>query len=263
MKKSLFIVIGILVLLPLLLVLMTLIFIDPIVRMGVEKGGSAALKVPVVLKDASIRFSGRATLSGLQIANPPGYAEPRSVAFERVDAAVQPGSLLHDVVDIGEVTIVKPELTLEFSGTRSNWSVLMDNLSSGKSRSGEDKQAAPGKKFIIHKLRIEAAGARFRSDLIPGGAKSVVLPSIEVENVGTAEGGATLAEVLDVVLHQLGNAALKSGQGIVPAALLNDLGSTLKEGVKALEKLPSQSGEDLRKQKEKVEKGVKDFIQRP
>src|SRR5437016_3738874 len=144
MKKRLFVIVGILIVLPLLLVLMTLIFIDPIVRIGVEKGGSAALKVPVSLKDASIRFSGRATLSGLEIANPPGYAEPRSVVFERVDAAVRPGSLLHDVVDVAEVTIVKPELTLEFSGTRSNWSVLMENLSSGKTEPRGEKPAAPG-----------------------------------------------------------------------------------------------------------------------
>jgi len=252
MKKPLFVIIGILILLPLLLVLGMLIFIDPIVRTGVEKGGSIALKVPVRLRDASIRFSGRATLAGLEIANPPGYAEPRSVVFERIDAAVQPGSLLHDVVDVGEVTIVKPELTLEFSGTRSNWSVLMDNLSPGKADAPDRPPTAPGKKFIIHKLRIEEAGARFRSDVIPGGAKFVTLPSIEVENVGTAEGGATMGQVLAVTLQQLGNAALKAGQGLVPTELLNNLSGSVKENVKSLEK-----------QKEKVEKGVKEFIQRP
>lgn len=252
MKKPLLIILGILILLPVLLVLLTLIFIDPIVRTGVEKGGSMALKVPVHLKAASIRFSGKATLTGLDIANPPGYAEPRSVVFERIDAAVQVGSLLHDVVDIGEVTIVKPELTLEFSGTRSNWSVLMDNLSPGKPETRGQQPAAPGKKFIIHKLRIEEAGARFRSDVIPGGTKSVTLPSIEVENVGTAEGGATLGQVLAVILQQLGNAALNAGQGLVPTELLNNLSGTVKENVKSLEK-----------EKDKIEKGVKDFIHKP
>ncbi len=105
--------------------------------------------------------------------------------------------------------------------------------------------------------------ARFRSNLIPSGAMSVTLPSIELGNMGTAEGGATMGQILDVTLHQLGNASLKAGQGIVPAELLNNLGGTLKEGVNAFEKMPSKPGEELKKQQENVEKGLKDFIQRP
>ena len=257
MKKPLLIILGILVLLPVLLVLATAIFIDPIVRVGVEKGGSRALQVPVRLQDASIRFAGRAALTGFEIANPPGYAEPRAVAVERVDTGLRPSSLLRDVVDIEEVTIVKPELTLEFSGAKSNWSTLMDNLSSGKSGPSANKPAASGKKFIIHRLRIQEASARFRSDLIPGGGSSVTMPSVEVENVGTAEGGATLGQVLTVILNQLGNAALKAGQGLVPTELLNNLGTSVKENLKSLQELPSKSVDELQ---EKLKKGVKDYI---
>jgi len=241
MKKTFLIILGILVLLPVLLLLVGVIFVDPIVRSGIEKGGSHALKVPVHLKTASIGlFSGKASLSGFEVANPPGYAESRSVAFGRIDTEVRPSSLLHDVVEIGELTVVKPELTLEFTGTKSNWSTLMDNLSPGKPEAKEEKPATPGKKFIIHRMRIEEAGALFRSDVIPGGGTSVTLPSIDLENVGTAEGGATLGQVLNVILHQLGDAALKAGQGIVPTELLNNLGASLKENLKTLQDLPSK-----------------------
>jgi len=267
MKKTFLIILGILVLLPVLLLLVGVIFVDPIVRSGIEKGGSHALKVPVHLKTASIGlFSGKASLSGFEVANPPGYAESRSVAFGRIDTEVRPSSLLHDVVEIGELTVVKPELTLEFTGTKSNWSTLMDNLSPGKPEAKEEKPATPGKKFIIHRMRIEEAGALFRSDVIPGGGTSVTLPSIDLENVGTAEGGATLGQVLNVILHQLGDAALKAGQGIVPTELLNNLGASLKENLKTLQDLPSKSVEELQKnlpESEKLKKGVKDHLPKP
>jgi hypothetical protein len=265
MKKPLLILLGILIAVPVVLVLGAAVFIDPLVRAGVEKGASAALQVPVHLKDAAIRFSGRATLTGFEIANPPGYAEPRSVAFDRLDVAVQPGSLLRDVVEIGEIDVVKPDLTLEFAGTSSNWSVLMNRLSSKQAAPPPEEQKTPAKKFIIHHLRVQEAEARFRSDLIPGGAKSVTLPSIELENVGTAEGGMTMGQILNVLFHRLGDSALKAGQGVVPTELLNNLGSTLSEGVKTLEQLPSKSVEELQKElpdKEKVEKGAKDYLKR-
>jgi len=262
MKKILLAVLVLIVVLPILLVLSVVIFVDPLVRVAVEKGGSAALKVPVHLKSASIHFSGNASLTGFDVANPPGYAEPQSVRFDRVDASVLPSTLFRQVIEVDELRVVKPDLTLEFAGTKNNLSALMDNAGRSTPPAGEEKQA-PGRKFIIHRVTIEEATARFRSDLIPGGAKSVMLPTLTVENVGTAEGGATLGQVLSAILQQLGAGALKAGQGVVPTQLLNDLGSKLGEGVKTIEQLPSKSIEELKKQvpdKNKVEKGVKDFL---
>ena len=265
-KKPLVVIAVAILAFPVLLVLGVLIFIDPLVKTGIEKGGSFALQVPVHVKDASIRFSGHVTLTGFDVANPPGFVEPRSVAFEQVDAEVQPGSLLKEVIDIGQLTFVKPELVLEFSGTKSNWSVLMDNLSPGRPPNDQKAPDGSGRTFIIRRLRIEKADARFRSDLIPGGTASVAVPSIELENVGTAEGGMTLGQVLNVALHSLGNSVLKAGQGIVPAELLDHLGAKLRENAKAIQELPSKSIEELQKQlpdQKKMKKGIKDSIPWP
>lgn len=262
MKKTLLAILAFIIVVPILLVLSVVIFVDPLVRVAVEKGGSAALKVPVHLNSASIHFSGSASLTGFDVGNPPGYTEPQSVRFDRVDASVLPSTLFREVIEIDELRVVKPDLTLEFAGTKSNLSALMDNVGRTEQPAAQEKKA-PGRKFIIHKLTIEEAGARFRSDLIPGGAKSVTLPTLTVENVGTAEGGATFGQVLGTILQQLGGGALKAGQGLVPTELLNDLGSKLGEGVKTIEQLPSKSIEELKKQvpdKNKVEKGVKDFL---
>jgi uncharacterized protein involved in outer membrane biogenesis len=247
MRKKLFVVVGILVAIPLLLVGAVAVFINPIVRASVEKGGSAALKVPVHLHQASIRWSGHATLGGLQIGNPVGFTEPQSVAFDRIDVAVGPADLFKQVIHIGEVTIVKPDLTLEFSGTKNNLSALMDSISGGKKTPEAEKPAekSSGKKFLIHKLRIDEGTVRFKSDLLSGGAKSVTLPSSQLENIGTAEGGATLDEILQKVLDALSGAALKAGDGVLPPGLMDSLRSGIKD-------LPARTMEELKKQTDEL-----------
>src|SRR5579862_9368817 len=69
-KKPLVVIAVAILAFPVLLVLGVLIFIDPLVKTGIEKGGSFALQVPVHVKDASIRFSGHVTLTGFDVANP-------------------------------------------------------------------------------------------------------------------------------------------------------------------------------------------------
>jgi uncharacterized protein involved in outer membrane biogenesis len=249
MRKKILVAVGILVAIPIVLVAAVAIFINPIVRAGVEKGGSAALKVPVHLNRASIRWSGHATLGGFQAGNPAGFTEPKSLAFDRIDVAVGPADLFKDVVHIGEITIVKPDLTLEFSGTKNNLSALMDNVSGGQKAPEPETPAhkASGKKFLIHRLRVDEGTVHFKSDLLPGGAKAVTLPSIQLENVGTAEGGATMAQILQTLLEALTGAALKAGQGILPAGLLDNLQSGIRE-------LPARSAQEIQKMEDELKK---------
>ena len=238
--KKLLIAAAIVLALPLILVAIAALFIDPIVRSSVERGAASALKVPVRLDRASVRWAGKVTLGGFQVQNPTGYQEPRAVAFERIDAVTPPKELFHDVVHIGEVTMAKPEVTLEFVGASNNLSKLLDNLSRDKA----PEQGKPsGKKFLIHRLRITEATVRFRSDLLSGGGRTLTLPTLELENIGTAEGGATLGDVLGVVLRSLAGAALKEGEGMLPANLLESLRGATRD-------LPAQSLDEIRRRAE-------------
>jgi uncharacterized protein involved in outer membrane biogenesis len=248
MKKKLLIAVGILIAIPILILFAAVLFIDPIVRTAVGKGASMAFKVPAHLDRASIRWSGQATLEGFEMGNPPGYREPRALAFERVEAAARPRDLLGNVVHVGEVTIVKPDLTLEFVGSKNNLSALLDNLPGarvpGKEKEGGEAKPS-GKKFMIHRVRIVDPSVRFRSDLLGGEGKTLTLPPLELENVGTASGGATMGEILGVVLQALGNSALKAGEGILPPQLLDNLRSGIRD-------LPGRSLEELKKSTEQL-----------
>jgi hypothetical protein len=240
--KKLLIAFGCLVAFFVLVAGVGVLFIDPIVRSVVEKQSAVALKVPTKLHDATIRFSGHATLGKLEVGNPAPYTEPRSVTFERFDVGVRPRQLLGEEVHIDEVTVVRPEVTLEFQGTKNNLSALLDNLSAGQPAG----QTAPsgGKKFLIKKLRIQDAVARFKSDLLPGGARSVTLPAIELENVGTAGGGASMGQIIRVILEALGTSALKAGEGILPADLLKNLRGDLEGKVR---ELPGKAMDEIQK----------------
>jgi hypothetical protein len=243
MKKKILIAVGILVAIPLLLVAGVALFINPIVRAGVEKGASSALKVPVHLDRASIRWSGRATLGKLEVGNPRGFTEAKSLGFDQIDVAVGPADLLRKVVHIGEVTILKPEVIVEFSGTKNNLSALMDNLTAGRTTPEAEKSS--GKKFLIHRLRVQEGKVWFKSDLLSGGPRAVTLPPLQMENLGTAEGGATMGEILQMLLQSLASAALKAGEGVLPIGLLDDLRNGVRD-------LPARTVDEIKKQADEL-----------
>lgn len=243
--KKLLIVLGALTAAVLLIGTVAAVMIDPLVRKTVEKESAAALQVPTRLHDASVRFSGKVALKRFEIHNPPDYSEPRAVTFERFDLLVRPRELFEEEVEIDDVTVVRPELTLEFNGAKNNLSALLDNLNAGRAPR-EPKE--DGKKFLIRRLHLQNAVVRFRSNLLSGGARTVSLPDISLENIGTAEGGATMGEILKVLLQTLGTAALNSAQGLVPSELLNSLRADLEGRVR---ELPAQVLDELKHELER------------
>ena len=238
MKKKVLIVLAILLAIPVVALMVAAVMIDSVVKSGTETAASFALKVPARLKGATIKYAGRATLSGFEIGNPPGYREPRAAAFEEFDTVLRTSSLFEEVIEVSDVLVAKPDLTIEFIGTKSNWSVLMSNLASvagghpSESDSGK-ADAGVGKKFRIERLRVEGATVRFRSDLIPGGAHALTLAPFELKAIGSSPGGASMAQVLGTLLHAMGGEAARSGENHLPQQLLESFkneatGSALK-----------------------------------
>ena len=214
----------------LLLLLVAGLMIDSIVRTAVEEGTTRAMGVPVTLDSATVKFSGSLAMEGLTIGNPEGFQEPSACAFQRFDGSIRVMSLNEEVIEIPELRVIKPEMTIEFIGTKNNWSVLMENLDS-------DPDKKSDKKFRIDLIRVEAATIRFRSDILTDGAKSLTLPTIELRNVGTSEDAATMTEVLTMLLQAMREEALKSSAGKLPSKLtdsLNDGISSAKEKVEGV-----------------------------
>jgi hypothetical protein len=266
MIKKLVIAVGILAVVFVVAVAVVAILIDPIVRKGVEYGSTSALKVPTHLAGASVKYKGKVELDRFEVGNPAGFTEPKALLLEHLDLEVHPRELFKPVVHIEQLRIVKPEVALEFVGTKSNLSVLMDNLPKSEPAAEKPDKKGGEKRFLIQKLRIDNGTVKFRSDSLPGGTKTMALPPIELENVGTAEGGATTAQILRVVLQSLGTAALNAGEGLLPKELLNGLRGDLS---KQMQSVPDEIRRKLGELKapeaaepEKVEKTLKDLFEK-
>ena len=243
----------VLVVLPLLILAGASLALDPLIESKVPARMSEALGVPVTLNEADATLGGDLELKQLAVANPEGFEDPRALRVGRISAEAKPLSLLSDVVKVETLRIERPLLTIEFDGLRSNIQGLIDNL--------PPRDREKGKRFRIGRLTIEGATVRFASEQLPGGTKTVTLPTLEMTNVGTAEGAASMGQVAGEVLQALLRESLKHAAEL-PAELLQALGRTaenkageLLEGAKdALEEVPGLLEDEVRRGLEDLQK---------
>jgi hypothetical protein len=127
------------------------------------------------------------------------------MAFDELEVRASLPSFLSGTVEVPETTLEKLHLWVEEAGLKTNVGVLLDHL---KAQRGEPPaEGKPAKKFKIGRLRITGARASLALATPGKDVREVAVPDIELKNIGTAEGGATLAEVtqqvLDAVLREV------------------------------------------------------------
>jgi hypothetical protein len=213
-----------------------------------------ALGVPVKIHDADASFGGRVELEGFEAGNPEGFAEPRSLAFDRVTVKARLGSMFGKVMDVEELVVERPALTIEFLGAKTNVGALMDRLHREKAVEETD-----GKQFRVRRMRVEGAIVRFRSDVLGGSPREVTVPTIELNNIGTSDDAATTSELVAAVLRALTAEGMKAAGDLLPSDLLNSLGADLRRfghelPVRIEEKLEDPLEKGLERLKEKLPK---------
>ncbi|NOQ51717.1 MAG: hypothetical protein GQ578_05825 [Desulfuromonadaceae bacterium] len=231
-------------------------YVDTIAKKAIEQGGEMALGVPTNLDDVHISlFGGEASLNGLQIANPPGFTAQTFMGLGQGEVAVSLGSLLGDTVKISRVRLSNIQVNLEQSGKKNNVDPI---LARAKSMSGQKKKSAPqpagsdGKKFIVEYFSLEDVQVNASLDLL-GQTSSVnlVLPKIELRNLGAEEQGLPMPELIQKVVQAILSAAQNSSGQLSPALaklLAGELGGL--DGIKT---------EVIGQAKAQVEKTVKDL----
>lgn len=232
------------------------IALDPLVKRVATEESSAALGVPVELNDADASLFGRLALDGFVAANPEGFGEPRSIRFDRVSARARVGSVFDDVLDIDEVVVRRPELTIEFQGPRSNVKALMDHLAE---RRPAEKKDAEGRAFRIRTLRLEGATLRIKADVLGANVRELTLPTITLRDVGTSSDAATMSEILASVLQTLAGEAVKRGKDLIPAELLRSLTGDLED---AARRFGGRLEERIRELPKQVEDKVEDELEK-
>ena len=196
---------------PSLLLVALLIGLNPLIRRQVETFGTAATGVPVALEEARVNVIGGIHLTRLSIGSPREFREVRAFRLARFDAAVLLPSLLSRTIEIQEVLVVSPEITIEIDPKKkqTNWGVLMDQLVAKSRRSADRDQ-----NFIIQRLRITKAVVVLRAPSIPKGI-SIRLRDIELQGIGSGPGSAApFSLVLATIVQALITGAIEEWSGV-------------------------------------------------
>jgi len=246
--RKLFIAIPlIIVILLIAAVVLVGLFADRAVKMGIEKGGSAAL--PVGVKVGSVDVSilgGKLALHNLAVENPQGYKHENLLELKDGSVGVSLKSLMGDTVNIKHIKLDGMVVVLEQKDLLHN--NIKDILKAlPKEEEVEKAPDAEGKKLHIDELVIENTTVNLKLLPIPG--KDDTLPlklgTIRMTDLG-GDNKLDTAKLVRIILKALFEGIAEQGKGKLPDdlmkgitgeldELLDESKAILKEGTKILE----------------------------
>jgi hypothetical protein len=184
--------------------------LDGIVKDAIQTYGSEATKTTVSVADVSLRLeAGEAKISGLKIANPAGFSDPNIFELGMIPTKIDTSTINQNPIIIDEIIISAPVVVYEINKSGlSNADVLKKNLgvgSGGGGSSADTADSAGGEelKMIIRNLVVEGTTAKVRIAALGDAEQTVKLPRIHLKDVGKKGGGATAAEVAEILSSKL------------------------------------------------------------
>ena len=206
---------------------------------GIEIGGKTALGVDTEVDSVSIGFfSSSVGINGLRIGNPEGYKTKQLMSLGSCKVSCDLGSMLSDEIQVNEILIDAPEITIEFADflTRNNLGDLLAKLKSTEPKEPTEpkpveEEGAP-KSFKVDLISITNAKVNFH--LAAGKVMPVALPDIKMEDVKNADGSPLmLADIFAQVLSSIGVSAFKNVKGL-PSDVMQGFGNTMGSAVNLL-----------------------------
>ena len=182
--------------------------LDDIIKRVVEDVGSQVTGTDVTLESAHLDLqTGRGSLSGLMIANPPasGYTSAYAFQLDNIVLGVDLESLSGPVIVVTEVTVDGARLIAEQKGEKTNLTELLDNIEASskkidtESGQSEDEAATSDVRLMLEKFAFINTSATFITEEL--GEKSLQLPDVHRSNIGDKETGLTPDQVANELLH--------------------------------------------------------------
>jgi uncharacterized protein involved in outer membrane biogenesis len=201
--KKLLIALGVVVGLLVVAFVVLSFFLGSIVTAGVNKYGPQITQTKFQLQGAHISpLNGAGTLSGLVIGNPKGWSENNLCALGKIHVEVKPFSILGDHVVVDVVDIDAPEFNYETKLIASNVNDLLKNIEQSVGGGKETKPEKGGKpiKFEVKKFRMTNGKVRLG---VGGAAMSLPMPTVELTDLGTREGGVTADQLAYAVMRSV------------------------------------------------------------
>jgi len=182
--------------------------LDGIVKDAIQTYGSEATKTQVSVADVKLELeAGKASFSGLTVANPTGFTEPNIFSLGKISTKIDVSTIRQNPIVIDEIIISAASVIYEINKAgMSNVDVLKKNLGAGDSAKAKPADKADSDeelKMIIRKLVVEGSKAKVRIAALGDAEQTVNLPRIQLTDVGKKSGGATAAEVARILSSRL------------------------------------------------------------
>lgn len=203
-KKIIYVGVGVLAL-GLIAFVALQFFLGSVVTAGVNRIAPKITQTSVTLASASISpLTGSGTLSGLVVGNPKGWSENKLCSLGKVHIDVAPFSILGDHIVVNEIVIEAPEFNYETKLVASNVKDLLKNIEqvTGSSDKAGEPVTKSGKpiKFEVKHFRLNNGRVRLG---VGAAAMTVPMPPIELNDLGTKEGGITPDQLVLAVMKSV------------------------------------------------------------
>jgi hypothetical protein len=204
---------------------------DRLIKWGIEKAGSSALKVPVGLESANLSvLGGSLSLKNLSIGNPPEYQHKQFLELKNASVKIKPASLLSGTIRIPEIKLNGINVVLEEKDIRSNnLQDILKNISAGEGKQTDKTKQAEGKKLRIDYLELTDISVQVKLLPLPGKVDTIPLklPPIKMTDIGK-DGKTDTAALVSKIIVAISAGIAKSGAGLLPDDITKSLNSTLK-----------------------------------
>lgn len=215
---------------------------DGLVKKAIETVGSDVAGVPVTVSEVKIALTdGKASIKGLTVGNPKGFTSAHAFRLGEISVTIDAGSVTGNPIVIKDITVASPEVTVELGAQGSNLDAIQRNLA-GKGGGAKTESASNGgadKKLVIDRLALTNGTVNLASP-IPGAKTSAKLGDIVLTGIGRKSGGASAAEVAEMVLNSLVKASAKTVQSMGIGSLVDGVSD------KAGGLVPSGAGDALK-----------------
>ncbi len=187
--------------------------LDRLAKRVIQEAGSQALGVAVTVDKVDLQLAQRqATVTGLTVANPPGYSSRPAMSFGRITVQVAGAS-----GDIKKIVALNPVIRVELKGGRNNLEQLRRRARRAAGRTERAPAASPdkGRVYSIGLLKVEGAKAILTGPDLPQPVE-IGVRSLEMRNLkGTSQqiAGQVFGRLLGMTMEKAASVAVQRGLG--------------------------------------------------
>ena len=195
--------------------------INDLVKTAVEEQGSNTLQTAVTLQKVDIKLmQGRVNLSGLIIANPPGFSESQAFQMDNIVVDLDLASLRDRLVNIKAIKVDGAHIVAEQKGVGTNLQALMKNIDSGSKTSAPAEQETAVSDVLIKVGLFDFTNSSMKLVSQQWGGKEMPIPTITLKNLGGDAGlppEKLAAAILKPLVKQLNESMQKAGRDLIEA----------------------------------------------